>query len=174
VYEEQYSSLAKSRFSVDNSRFSVHKIQASILKKGETQDLDACYERKPSQASMLLASGRPLFARDADKHLTPAPSHYRPDKYMKYDKKTKLQPRRSSIPTQVRWKEIDDEDSLPGPGQYHEVVFHRKKKPAFQIDTADRKLLNGNVKTSNPGPLSYDVVSGLSMCSSTKQMNFRN
>ena len=27
--------------------------------------------------------GRPLFARDNDKHMTPAPSQYRPDRFLK-------------------------------------------------------------------------------------------
>ena len=64
--------------------------------------------------------GRPLFARDSDKHLTPAPSQYRPDRFLKYDKKTKLSPQRSNIPNELRFKEYDEEEILlfPGPGQY--------------------------------------------------------
>ena len=34
--------------------------------------------------------GRPLFVRDSDKHMTPAPSQYKPDKFLKYDRKTKF------------------------------------------------------------------------------------
>ena len=38
------------------------------------------------------------------------------------------------------------------------------------MDIADRKLLT-NEKTMSPGPLSYDIVSGMSMCASTNQLN---
>ena len=63
--------------------------------------------------------GRPLFARDNDKHMTPAPSQYKPDRFLK-DKLRKLSPQRPTIPNELRFKEYDDEEILlhPGPGQY--------------------------------------------------------
>jgi len=111
--------------------------------------------------------GRPLFARDADKHMTPAPTQYRPDKFLKYEKRTKLQPHRANIPRDLRFADADPDEVKPGPGQYHQVSVNLKKKPAYHIDVADRKLLNHKTKSSLPGPLSYDTTTGLSMCSST-------
>ena len=71
----------------------------------------------------------------------------------------------------MRFKENEEVVSKPGPGQYLEkVAMTTKKKPAFQMDIADRKLLT-NEKTMSPGPLSYDIVSGMSMCASTNQLN---
>ena len=39
--------------------------------------------------------------------MTPAPSQYRPDKFLKYEKREKLQPKRSSILNVIRWKDVD-------------------------------------------------------------------
>ena len=76
-----------------------------------------------------------MFARDADKHMTPAPTQYRPDKFLKYEKREKLQPKRSNIPNEIRWKGVDVSEIKPGPGQYDSAsVVNQKKKPAYQID----------------------------------------
>jgi len=86
--------------------------------------------------------GRPLFARDADKHLTPAPSAYKPDRFQKYEDRTKLQPTRTNISNEARFKSDEENQAKPGPGQYSEVFVATKKKiPAQVIATADRKLL---------------------------------
>ena len=53
--------------------------------------------------------------------MTPAPTQYRPDKFTKYDKRTKLQPHRANIPNEIRWKGIDESEIKPGPGQYENI-----------------------------------------------------
>ena len=123
------------------------------------------------------AGGRPLFARDSDKHNTPAPSQYRPDRFMKYDLKTKFKPHKANLNNEIRFKDFEDslEESRlykPGPGTYldEKVNIHSKRKPAFEIDRTDRKLLKVE-KTMAPGPMSYDTTTGLSMCSSQAGLN---
>jgi len=101
--------------------------------------------------------------------MTPAPTQYKPDKFLKYDKKTKLQPHRANFNNEAKLKDADEYRSTLGPGQYNAVKLNQKKKPAFQIATAERNLLK-NEKTGLPGPLSYDITTGLSMCSSTAHM----
>lgn len=70
----------------------------------------------------------------------------------------------------MRFKQSQEEKSdNPGPGQYsdHVVTVNQKSKPAFAQERSDRKLLNHKEKSTQPGPVSYDIVSGMSMCSST-------
>ena len=123
-----------------------------------------------STASRFNEGGRPLFARDADRHLFPAPTQYKPDRFVKYDNSTKYNPRKPSLNNEIRFKQSQEEkDDNPGPGQYREVKANQKSKPAFAQERSDRKLLNKD-KSSAPGPSSYDIVSGLSMCSSTQFM----
>ena len=57
-----------------------------------------------------------MFARDSDKHMTPAPSQYKPDRFLKYDMKTKLQPHKANIPNEIRFKDFEVLMDNPGPG----------------------------------------------------------
>ena len=43
-----------------------------------------------SSAMNFNSGGRPLFNKDADKHMTPAPCEYKPDRFIKYDADTRL------------------------------------------------------------------------------------
>ena len=52
--------------------------------------------------------GRPLFAHDADKHLTPGPGKYKPERFRKYDLRTKLSPYRASIPNEIRFRDFEE------------------------------------------------------------------
>jgi len=58
---------------------------------------------------------------------------------------------------------------LPGPGQYGEVSINKQRQPAYGLGRANRKLLTVE-KTMAPSPMSYDIVTGLSMCSSAGKM----
>mmetsp|Transcript_3786 Transcript_3786/g.4341 ORF Transcript_3786/g.4341 Transcript_3786/m.4341 type:complete len:89 (-) Transcript_3786:637-903(-) len=69
-----------------------------------------------STAINFNSGGRPLFARDSDKHMTPAPSQYKPDRFIKYDAKTKFNPDKANIPNEIRFKDFEEVMSLPGPG----------------------------------------------------------
>ena len=57
-----------------------------------------------------------MYARDSDKHMTPAPSQYKPDRFLKYDTKTKLQPHKANIPNEIRFKDFEVLMENPGPG----------------------------------------------------------
>lgn len=90
-YETNYSSLKQSRFSVDNSRFGL-KNQRGANDSYLTQEESFDNKSVGVSGSELKfnAGGRPIFAKDADKHMTPAPSQYKPDRFIKYDLDTKL------------------------------------------------------------------------------------
>ena len=59
----------------------------------------------------------------------------------------------------------------PGPGHYEDdrIKIEMKKKVIHSIPSVDRNLLVDPDKPNPPipGPHSYDLVTGLSMCSST-------
>ena len=57
--------------------------------------------------------GRPIFARDIEKHLNPGAAQYKPENFDRYDKRTK--PSIPCIPNEARWKESEES---PGPGKY--------------------------------------------------------
>ena len=44
--------------------------------------------------------GRPLFARDIEKHMNPGAAQYTPERFERYINRTK-----PSIPNEIRWKE---------------------------------------------------------------------
>lgn len=104
--------------------------------------------------------------------MTPAPCEYKPDRFIKYDLDTKLQPHRANIPNDPRFKVSGDDllrGELPGPGQYTDVIATHRRNPSHGVGRADRKLLKIE-KTMGPSPMSYDTVTGLSMCSSAAGM----
>jgi len=74
--------------------------------------------------SHFNAGGRPLFARDSDKHMTPAPVQYKPDRFTKYENRSKFQPHRPNIPNDIRFKDFEEIMKRPGPGHYGEVAAH--------------------------------------------------
>ena len=91
--------------------------------------------------------------------------------------KTKFRPYKANLNNEIRFKDFEDslEESRlykPGPGTYldEKVNIKSKRKPAFEIDRTDRKLLKVE-KTMAPGPMSYDTTTGLSMCSSQISLN---
>ena len=57
----------------------------------------------------------------------------------------------------------------PGPGHYQDNRIEMKKSVLHSIPSTDRNILVNPDKPNPPipGPHSYDLVTGLSMCSST-------
>ena len=46
-------------------------------------------KEKESQ-QIIGKSGRPIFAKDSDKHMTPAPAYYKPEIFDAYQSRTKF------------------------------------------------------------------------------------
>ena len=114
--------------------------------------------------------GRPLFERDRFKNENPAPAQYKPDKFQNYDKSTQSFNRKQSLGREIRFQD-KGEKVEPSPASYanDDAKIRQKKVVAHTIPQNNRKLLD-KVKTMDPGPQSYDTVTGLSMCSSTQKM----
>jgi hypothetical protein len=126
---------------------------------------------KPSKLTTQLEK------KKAEELPGPGPANYCPDKYNEYIKRTsiaKTSPRRPSIDRlnitlklyDPKWQKglIGTQSSeVVSPSSYKPFI-HRKSSPAkFQNEKTDRLLIK--VKDFSPSPHSYDVVSGLSMCS---------
>ena len=129
--------------------------------------------------------------------MTPAPAHYKPETFEAYQQKTRFNEERKSMPKQERFKEtahirfISDKAipipprankqicyaelekvGDPGPGAYKDNRVEMKKKILHTIPSQERNLLVDPSKVGPPipGPQSYDLVTGLSMCSSTQKL----
>ena len=155
--------------------------------------------QKDYEYHMILGkTGRPIFAKDKDKHETPAPAYYRPEVFEAYQSKTRFNESRRSIPKQERFIEtahfrFADDKTIPnqpprankqvcyaelekrfepGPGYYEDSMMKHKRQVLHSIPSQDRNLLVNPQKSKSdaPGPQSYDLVTGLSMTSSTKQI----
>ena len=133
---------------------------------------------KEKESEQIIGkSGRPLFAKDSDKHMTPAPAYYKPEVYEIYDSRTRFNEHRKSLPRQERFREtahirfVSDKTipipprankqvcypelekiGDPGPGHYKGDKVDMKKKVLHTIPSTDRNLLINPNKANPPIP----------------------